>query len=125
MHNETPCLGREDGEALSSPSCHRPPSTKIIIRPVGLGSRGQVYSVLLEGAAIIAKTRNPTGDACRHLVALGRSGRLEVWDEVSSYPRLIISDMATAAAFTVSENERHGPRFATYKARPEFSKEAA
>lgn len=125
MHNETSGLGREDGEALSSPSCHRPPSTKITICPVSLGSRGQVYAVLLEGAVIIAKTRNPTGDACRHLVALGRTGRLEVWDEVFPYPRLIISDMAKAAALTVTENERHGPRFATYKARPEFTKEAA
>lgn len=125
MHNETSRLGREDGKALPSPSCHRPPSTKIIIRPVSLGSRGQVYSVLLEGAVIIAKTRNPTGDACRHLVALGRSGPLEVWDEALPYPRHIISNMAKAAAFTVSENERHGPRFTAYRAMPEFTKEAA
>jgi hypothetical protein len=98
---------------------------KITNRPVSCGSRGQNYSVSFEGAVLISSTRNPTGDACRRLVGLGRFGRLEVWDEGRSYPLMIIPDVARAAAITVSENERHGPRFSPYKALPEFAKEAA
>lgn len=125
MHNETFPAGRVDGEALSSTPCHRPLSIKITIRPISLGSRGQNYAVFLDGGLLIASTRNPTGDACRHLVALDRSGRLEVWDDTRPYPRLIIPDITKGSTLTVAENERHGPRFVAYRALPEFTKEAA
>ncbi|MBB4576614.1 hypothetical protein [Rhizobium lentis] len=124
MSNETSCIGREDGEALSA-SSPRPSVTKITIRPISLGSRGQNYSVSLDGAVIIASSRNPTGDACRHLVASGRSGQLEVWDDARPHPRFVIPDIVKAAAITVSESERHGPRFTVYKALPQFTKGAS
>jgi len=125
MHNQTPTTGREDSGALSPASPPRPSTTKITIAPVSIGSRGQKYSVSLDGKTIIASTINPTGDACRHLVALGRAGRLEVWDDDRPYPRLVVTDISKAAGLTVRENERHGPRFAVYKLIPDFSKEAA
>lgn len=125
MHNETPPVGREYGEALSSSTLSRPSAIKIIIRPVSVGSRGQNYSVPLDGAVIIASSRCPTGDACRYLVVLGRIGRLEIWDDTRRYTLLIIADIARAAALAVNENDRHGQRFVAYKARAEFTKEAA
>jgi hypothetical protein len=123
MHNETPPVGREDGEALFPSS--QATSIKIIIRPVSIGSRGQNYSVSLDRAAIISSSRNPTADACRYLAARGRTGRLEVWDDTRSHPRLVIPDIGKAATLTVSESDRHGPRFIAYKAMPQFTKEAA
>lgn len=111
MHNET-SLGREDGEAMPSATS----TTKIIICPTCLDKRGQNYLVSIEGQTLIAKTRNPTADACRRLVALGRSGRLEVWREGRIFPCLVIADIGKAAGMTVAENTAHGPRFAPYQA---------
>ncbi|NLS08362.1 hypothetical protein HGP14_34875 [Rhizobium sp. P32RR-XVIII] len=73
---------------------------------------------------MIEKTRNPAGDACRRLVALGHSGRLEVWGDQTN-ARLIIPDIVKAAGITICENERHGPRFIAYRALPEFARGAA
>ena len=123
MHNETPPVPNGDGGALSSSSRATP--IKIIIRPVSVGSRGQKYSISLDGAVIIASSHNPTGDACRYLVALGRAGPLELWDDTRSHPRLVIPDITKAATLTANENARHGPRFIAYRAMPEFTKEAA
>ncbi|MGA1832972.1 hypothetical protein [Rhizobium wenxiniae] len=88
---------------------------KIFIRPNSLDKLGQNYSVSFEGQTIIAKTRNPSADACRCLVALGHSGRLEVWGIGEPFPRLIIRDIETAAGLTISENTAHGPRVTTYQ----------
>ncbi|WJH41237.1 hypothetical protein N7E02_12410 [Aliirhizobium terrae] len=88
---------------------------KIFIQPTSLDQRGQNYSVSFEGEIIIDKTRNPSADACRRLVALGHSGRLEVWGIGEPFARLIIRDIETAAALTISETTGHGPRVATYQ----------
>lgn len=110
MHNET-SLGREDGEAMPSVAS----TLQIIIRPISLDKLGQNYSVSFEGETIIDKTRNPSADACRRLVALGHSGRLEVWGIGEPFARLIFRDIETAAGLTISENTAHGPRVATYQ----------
>ena len=110
MHNET-SLGREDGEAMPSAAS----TLKIIIQPTSLDQRGQNYAVIFEGETIIAKTRNPSADACRRLVALGHSGRLEVWGNGEQSARLIIRDIKTAAGLTTYETTGHGPRVATYQ----------
>lgn len=88
---------------------------RVFIDPVKITSRGQGYSVSFNGEIIIANTRNPSCDACRHLVALGHQGRMEVWDNVRPYPRLVFHDIERAAGFTVAENEKHGPRIVRYK----------
>lgn len=110
MHDET-SLGRGDGEAMPSAAS----TNKIIILPVSLDKLGQNYSVVFQGQTIISKTRNPTADACRRLVALGNSGRLEVWGSGEHFARLIIRDIEIAACLTVSENIAHGPRVAAYQ----------
>lgn len=94
------------------------PTTKIVIKPICLDKRGRNYSVSLEGRPLIAKTRNPTADACRSLVALGLSGGLEVWDDERPFPRLIIPDISKAAKLTVAENAAHGPRIVPYQPFP-------
>lgn len=110
MHNQT-LLGREHGEAMPSAAS----TMKIIIRPTSLDKLGQNYSVSFEGKTIIDKTRNPSADACRRLVALGHAGRLEVWGSGEQTARLIIRDIETAAGLTISENTAHGPRVASYQ----------
>ncbi len=110
MHNET-SLGREDGEAMPSAAS----TLKIFIRPTSLDKLGQNYAVSFEGETIVDKTRNPSADACRRLVALGHSGRLEVWSIGEPFARLIIRDIETAAGLTISETTSHGPRVATYQ----------
>lgn len=88
---------------------------KIFIRPASLDQRGQNYSASFEGETIIDKTRNPSADACRRLIALDHSGRLEVWSIGEPFARLIIRDIETAAGLTIAENTVHGPRVATYQ----------
>lgn len=110
MHNET-SLGREDGEAMPSAAS----TLKIVIQPTSLDQRGQNYSVSFEDETIINKTRNPSADACRRLVALGHSGRLEVWSIGEPSARLIIRDIEKAAGLTIAENTAHGPRVAAYQ----------
>lgn len=88
---------------------------QIIIQPTSLDKLGQNYSVSFEGEIIIDKTRNPSADACRRLVALGHSGWLEVWSIGEPFPRLIIRNIETAAGLTIAENTAHGPRVAAYQ----------
>ncbi|WP_018857826.1 hypothetical protein [Rhizobium sp. 42MFCr.1] len=121
MHNETAAAGAEGGEALPSitpaaSSSDLVAPIKITIRPTKVGHRGQYYEVLHDGHLLIAKTRNPSLDACRVLVSLGHVGSLEVWDEERSYPRLRVRDIVRAAALTVAEGELHGPRIVPYRA---------
>ncbi len=122
MHNET-SLGWEDSEAMPPAA----PAMKIFIQPTSLDRLGQNYSVSFEGQTIIAKTRNPSADACRRLVALGHSGRLEVWGSGEPYARLFIRDIETAAGLTIAENTAHGPRVAAYQpfSASSLTKEAA
>ncbi|QRM42812.1 hypothetical protein [Rhizobium sp. BG4] len=110
MHHET-SPGRADGEAMPSATS----TTKIVIKPVHLDKRGQNYSVSLEAKTLIAKTRNPTADACRRLIALGLSGRLEVWDDERAFPRMIIPDISKAAKLTVAESATQSPRIVPYQ----------
>lgn len=64
---------------------HALPSLRVFIDPVKITSRGQGYSVTFHGETIITNTRNPAADACRHLVAQGHQGRMEIWDNERPY----------------------------------------
>lgn len=88
---------------------------RVFIHPLKITSRGQGYSVSFNGETIITNTRNPAADACRHLVALGHRGRMEVWDNERPYPRLVFPDIEKAVGLAVSENEHHGPRIICYR----------
>jgi hypothetical protein len=87
---------------------------RVFIDPVKITGRGQGYSVSFNGETIITNTRNPAADACRHLVALGYRGRMEMWENERPHPRLVFHDIKKAARLTVSETERHGPRIVRY-----------
>lgn len=87
---------------------------RVFIATAKITSRGQGYSVSFNGETIVTNTRNPEFDACRHLVAQGYQGRMEMWDNERSYPRMVFHDIEKAARLTVSETERHGPRIVRY-----------
>lgn len=88
---------------------------RVFIEPVKITQTGQGYAVSFNGETIITRTRNPAADACRHLVALGHRGRMEMWDKERSYPRAVFPDIERAARLTVAENERHGPRIVRFE----------
>ncbi|MGF6254091.1 hypothetical protein [Ensifer sp. LBL] len=88
---------------------------RVFIEPVKITHKGQGYSVSFNGETIIARTRNPAPDACRHLVALGHRGRMEIWDNERPYPRSVFHDIERAARFTVAESNAHGPRIVRFK----------
>lgn len=88
---------------------------RVTIVPLKPDHRGQPYSVYFEGKTIIAKSRVPSHDACRHLVSLGLSGPMEVWADGEVSPRLHIRDIERAARWTVKEGQNHGPRVTRYE----------
>ncbi|WFU49029.1 hypothetical protein [Sinorhizobium terangae] len=95
---------------------HQPDTSplRVFIDPVKITKKGQGYSVSFNGEIIITNTRNPSGDACRHLVALGYRGRMEMWDNERPHPRMVFRDIERAARLKVAENERHGPRIVRF-----------
>lgn len=125
MHIEKfACTWHDEREAPPSAAASSNSTVRVTIRPTSLGNRGQVYSVFLDGQLLIERTLDPTPETCRLLSSRGQAGRLEVWDEERPYPRLIVHDLVKAAGLTVSETERHGPRFRRYKPFPELGREA-
>ena len=56
-------------------------------------------------------------DACRVLLALGITGRLEMWRQGKAWPDMVF-DIERAAKWTVLENEDEGPRFILWKPHP-------
>lgn len=99
-----------NGEAMPSAKTHI-----IKITPTCRDKRSQLYSVTFEDKIIIERTRNPTADACRHLVSIGLCGRLEVWNHDRSHPSLILPNMVASAKITVREDSSHSPRFTRYE----------
>ena len=96
-----------------SNTCHR-----IVIEPVSLGQRGQLYLVRHDGTVLVAGSRNPEFDACRLLLAKGISGKVEVWHERAVFPAMRL-DIEKNARLTVEESDRVGPRFARWYPRSE------
>jgi hypothetical protein len=80
--------------------------------------RGQKYAVLLDGKVIVASAYDPEYAACRALVALGITGRLEVWRSEAAYPAIIIRDIEKAAGLTIREDARHGPAVIEFRPMP-------
>ena len=93
---------------------------QITIQPtIVRGERGQRYRVTYQGTNLINETWCPELEAARVLMARGIVGRLEVWRYGKSHPDLIIQDIARAAALTVEESEKLGPRLIRWRPRPE------
>ena len=98
---------------------------KITIEPSNMrGERGQHYSVIYKGAILIEDTRNPEYDACRVLLAMGITGKLETWRKDSPYPGLLL-DIRKGAARTVEDGRRVGPRFRPWSSHPEMPDQKA
>jgi hypothetical protein len=95
------------GETL--PNRHR-----ITIEPTALGDRGLRYRVTYASSTLIEGSRVPALDACRALVALGSTGKLEVWRSGKSWPDMQL-EIEAGAKLTVIETEKEGPRFAPWR----------
>jgi hypothetical protein len=87
---------------------------RITIEPVSLGARGERYRITYAGAVLIESSRDPGFDACRTLLALGATGKLEVWWRDRSCPAMIF-DIEGAARLTVSETDKEGLRVVRYR----------
>ena len=82
------------------------------------GERGQHYKVIYNGAILIEDTRNPEYEACRMLLAMDITGRLETWRPDRQAPCLRL-DIEKGARVTVQEGQRVGPRLKRWVAHPD------
>jgi hypothetical protein len=89
--------------------------------PNNRGERGQHYRVMYKGAILIKDTRNPEYDACRVLLAMGITGKLEAWRKNRQAPCLRL-DIESGANVTVEEGQRVGPRLRRWVAHPDAAK---
>jgi hypothetical protein len=90
---------------------------RVEIEPTTLGERGPRYRVTYGNAVLIEGTRNPELDACRRLLGLGLTGRLEVWRKGKTHPDVMIADITRGAQLTVEEGDRHSARFVPWRPR--------
>jgi hypothetical protein len=88
--------------------------TKVWIEPHRKGGGGYRYRIKLGDRVLMESSRVPTYDACRALLALGITGRLEVWRPGSAHPAMLVPDIERAAGYTVIENEKIGPVLGKY-----------
>ena len=87
---------------------------RITIEPTGVrGERGCRYRVLYGGEIVIWDTWNPEYDAARALVAMGVTGKVEVWRDGKVASTM---DIEGAAKLTISENAQGGRKVARWKA---------
>jgi hypothetical protein len=86
----------------------------IEIEATTLGDRGQRYRVTYLGNVIVESTRNPEFDACRALLTMGVTGRLEVWRIGSSAPDARL-DIERGAKLTTEEGDRQTLRIVRWK----------
>jgi hypothetical protein len=99
--------------------------THIYVNRVRITARGALYETRLNspvGPILVGLSPEPTLAACRALVAMGRSGPVEVWDIKRPFPRLS-GDIAQLAGLTVDENRRSFRRWQPFPVRAsgEFS----
>ena len=110
--------------AISTPRTRMTCDHKISIEPTNIrGERGQYYKVIYNGAILIEDTRNPEYDACRVLLAMGITGRLQTWRQGSQAPCLRL-DIENGAKVTIEEGQRAGPRLRRWEAHPDANLEA-
>jgi len=96
---------------------------RITIEATTLGERGHRYRATYAGSILIEGNRVPALDACRALLALGITGKLEVWR-----PGKVWADMQLeiegGAKLTVEESDRQTPRFVRWRPREDASANA-
>jgi hypothetical protein len=74
-----------------------------------LGQRYNAHLGSPDGGRIVTDALDVEFAACRALKARGATGRMETWRPGSTYPDMLIADIAEAATGTILENERRGP----------------
>jgi len=79
-----------------------------------LGHRGYRYRVTFRGSTLIESSRVPSLDACRALITLGITGKLEMWRPGKVGPDMQL-DIERAAKLTVVETEKVGPHLASWR----------
>ena len=94
---------------------------RVTIAPTALGERGHRYRVTYADGTLIEGSRVPALDACRALLALGITGKLEVWRPGKEWPDMQL-DIERGAQLTVEESDRQAPRFVRWRAREDLSK---
>jgi len=89
-------------------------------------ARYRVRSLTPDGAVLIKSSRQPLLDACRALIEMGITGRVEMWDAVRPYARMS-ADIEKGAKLMCREDRgklelvRYVPRPVTWERRPEPS----
>ena len=74
--------------------------------------RGVLYDVCYNGIIIVTARTEPCLDGARALKALGSSGKLDLWDDITPYVRLT-ADIDEAAKTTIREGDEL-PRLVEY-----------
>ena len=112
----TDSVGAANAPKSSRPCAGTPRMTphRITIEPTSLGERGHRYRVNYAGSILIESSRVPALDACRALLALGVTGKLEVWRSGRPWPYMQL-EIERAALLTVEESDRQTPRFVRWK----------
>lgn len=87
---------------------------KVVIEPLGRGSRGTRYRVWYDGGVLVEHTRDPEHDAARALLALGIAGTMETWRHGAKHPSMR-GDIVSSARLSVSETEKFGPRLVAWR----------
>jgi hypothetical protein len=90
---------------------------RITIEPTNLSDGGQRYRATHDGDVLVGSSRNPEFDACRALLALGLTGKVEVLRPGSAFPAMRI-DIECGARLTIIETERLGPRQSRWRPAP-------
>jgi hypothetical protein len=84
----------------------------IDIEHITHNAKGMLWPVTHEGRVILPKTRLPALDACRYLLALGKTGNWVMFRD--DKPQLSV-DIVKGAGLTVIENQTTGPIFGLYR----------
>ncbi len=77
----------------------------VFINRTRITARGALYEARLNspsGPVLVRESAEPMLSACRALVAIGRSGPIEVWDTARPFPRMR-GDIRQLAGLTVDE----------------------
>ena len=85
---------------------------RIDVECIGHNAKGLVWRVAHEGKVILDKSRIPAFDACRLLLALGRTGKLDMYCD--GQHRLSV-DIVKGAGLTVVDSVTRGPVIEPYK----------
>jgi hypothetical protein len=87
-------------------------ANRIDIDCIGHNAKGLLWRVTHDGKVILETSRTPAFDACRLLLAFGKTGRLEIYFDEQH--RLSV-DIVTGAGLTVIDNAHEGPVIKPYK----------